>query len=286
MGLASTLRDFIDWGKRNYPADHTLLVVWNHGRGWKRGDTEAPVRSVSEDWQSGNQIQIWELSSALQGEGLDALAWDASLMQMMEVNYEIKDYVGYIAGSEESPPGEGFPYDLALKPMRDNPNATTATLMKGFVDAMTTYAPYAPRKITQSVVDTSKLGALATAMDTLADALIANSSSATAAVQNARINAQSYSPTGTRYYRDLYDVCAKLIAESSTPSVVRTAAVNVQNALTAAIVWEGHNSNSPGSHGLSVDFSAATSFTSYAADYRNMKFAQDTHWVEFLNQAP
>jgi hypothetical protein len=35
MGDPAVFRDFISWGKANYPADHYVLVVWGHGQGWK-----------------------------------------------------------------------------------------------------------------------------------------------------------------------------------------------------------------------------------------------------------
>jgi hypothetical protein len=34
MGDPHVLEDFIQWGAKNYPAQHYLLVVWNHGNGW------------------------------------------------------------------------------------------------------------------------------------------------------------------------------------------------------------------------------------------------------------
>ncbi|MBL8087867.1 MAG: hypothetical protein JNM85_07335 [Chthonomonas sp.] len=285
MGIPQTLKSFIQWGMQNYPATRTALVVWNHGRGWKRGAEDA-VRSVSEDWESGNQIQIWELGQALQGQGIEILAWDASLMQMLEVAYEIKDDVKYVAGSEESPPGEGYPYDLVFAPWVANPSDTTANLSKGFVDGMNNYAPYNPRKITQSVIRTNQLGNLATAVDGLASALIANLSTMTTITPNVRNAAKSYSPTSTRYYRDLSDLCRLYLADAGTPLAVKSAATNVQTALTAAVVWEGHNSNSANSNGLSIDFSPNNKFSSYSTDYRQMRFAADTLWDEFLLQTP
>ncbi len=34
MGDPKVLEDFVTWGVTNYPADHYLLVLWNHGAGW------------------------------------------------------------------------------------------------------------------------------------------------------------------------------------------------------------------------------------------------------------
>jgi acetyl-CoA acetyltransferase len=67
-------------------------------------------------------------------------------------------------------------------------------------------------------------------------------------------------------------------------SSVQTAALAVQTALRDAVVYEGHTSLSDGSHGVSIDFSPATSFT--PADYALMQFAIDTHWDEYLTIAP
>lgn len=38
------LNDFIKWGIKNYPADHYLLVLWNHGQGWDDTDIFADER--------------------------------------------------------------------------------------------------------------------------------------------------------------------------------------------------------------------------------------------------
>ena len=34
MGDPKVLEDFVTWSVKNYPADHYLLVLWNHGAGW------------------------------------------------------------------------------------------------------------------------------------------------------------------------------------------------------------------------------------------------------------
>jgi hypothetical protein len=49
LGMVNTgdpkaLYDFIQWGINNYPADHYLLVLWNHGQGWDDTDIYADER--------------------------------------------------------------------------------------------------------------------------------------------------------------------------------------------------------------------------------------------------
>ncbi len=285
MGDPRTLADFVAWGKTYYPADRFVLVIWNHGNGWRRG-LEGITRAVSYDDDTGNAIQIWQLEQALTTNHFDIVAWDASLMQMMEVAYEIKANTEFVAGSEESPPGEGYPYDLIFAKFRDVPDETTRNLSKSFIDGMLAVDAYRDRKITQSSIDTSQLDPLAAAIDALAQQLITAGSSITLQVQNARNNAQSYSPTQSRYYRDLVDLCLKLEASSGMPVGVISACVNVRAAVANAVAWEGHNAMSPGSHGIAIDFSPASRFMSGAPDYQQLKFAQATRWDEWLSVAP
>lgn len=287
MGDADTMREFIDWAKTYYPAERYCLVVWNHGNGWRRRPhpNEPVTRAVSYDDEFGTSIQIWELGQALGDNDFDILAWDASLMQMLEVAYEVKDHAEFVVGSEESPPGEGYPYQEVFKAFRDNPDATTRALTQSFPEAMINEPSYATRKITQSVIETSKLPALATALDTLAGELIANETALSSIITQIRTQAQSYSPTINRVYRDLYHLCTLLEAANSIQSVDNASAA-VRAAITDAIVWERSNGNSPNSNGISIDFSPGDTFAGSSADYALLRLAQATQWNEWLATAP
>jgi hypothetical protein len=288
MGQHSTLLDFVNWGQTYFPGTRTCLIVWNHGNGWRRrpAPDEPITRAVSYDDETGNAIQIWQLGQALGSNHFDILAWDASLMQMLEVAYEVEDQASYVVGSEESPPGEGYPYDLIFQQFRDNPDNSTALLTKSFVDGMLAVPSYATRKITQSVLDTSKLDDLSTAISQLGTALQANVATLSSDTITIRSQSQSYSPTSNRVFRDLIDVCDRYLALSGLPVDVQTAAQNAKTAALAALVWEGHNSHSPGSKGISIDFSSGSVFAPSAADYGNLKLAQLTQWNEWLTVAP
>lgn len=285
MGTTSTLREFIEWGKTNYPSNRTILVIWNHGSGWNRGyQGPAWSRGVSFDDQTGSSIDTWELGTALNGYRFDMLAWDASLMQMAEIMYEAKDYADYIVGSEESPPGEGYPYQSVFGPFVANPDGTTAALSKNFVDAMVSNPPYANRKITQSVVDTTKLADLATAVKNYKTALIANANELTTIIPAVRTAAQRYSTS--RNYYDLRHIIELMNLNGNTPQAVQTAGNAVETAARAALVWEGHNAQSSNSKGISIEFAPSSTFTSQASDYARLKWATDSQWGQFLLQAP
>lgn len=291
MGDPQTLNEFIQWGKTYFPSTRTVLVIWNHGNGWinRAPAANLPTRGVSYDDETGNYIRTDELAAALGNNVFDIVAWDASLMQMLEIAYEIKDQARYVAGSEESPPGEGYPYDRIFREFRDDPNASTLALSKAFVDGMLAVPQYASRKITQSVIDTAQLGPLASAVDNLAGELIANSGAVAAGIPTVRAQTQSYSPQTNppRVFRDLVDLCLKMESILGVPAV-SAASSAVRTAVGNAVVWEGHNANSPDSHGVSIDFSPATSFNSsgYALDYSQLRLGQVTRWDEWLGIAP
>jgi Clostripain family len=45
-GDPAALREFIIWGMQTYPAEHTALILWNHGSGWKEDDIYAVARQA------------------------------------------------------------------------------------------------------------------------------------------------------------------------------------------------------------------------------------------------
>jgi len=279
-GRPGTLKQFLDWAVPLYPSDHYCLVVWDHGSGWAD-----PTRAFAEDDVKGTWIQSWELSQALQGHHFDILAWDCSLQQMVEMAYEAKDYADYVAGSEESPPGRGYPYDQVFAKFASTPDDTPRNLSKGFVDGMINNYQNTG-KITQSVIDTSKLPALATAVNALSTDLIANQANLQVAVPATRSIIQGYNNTATRYYQDLRDYVQTLKVQSGVPSSTIAACNAVDTAAADAIVWQGHNIFSARSTGISIDNSPGSVFSSLSTDYAKMKWAAASKWGNWLLIGP
>lgn len=285
MGIPSTLHEFVTWAKSEYPADHYALVIWNHGNGWERSvDDGGITRGVSYDDQTGNAIQIWQLEEALGGTNLDMIAYDASLMQMAEVAYEMKGLTPLVIGSEESPPGAGYPYNTVFKPFSDTPDMSPRDLSKSFVDGMVNNPDYVNRKITQSVLDSSKLSDLGVKASALANLLFLHPEENDAIVA-ARTATQAYSPVDFRHYFDLYDFCVNLKSRVAA-SDLKSACDDLIASIQAATVWEGHNSQSPRSHGIAIDLSSGTEFAALRPDYLNLAWAKSTSWDEWLRVAP
>lgn len=286
MGSVDTLHDFVTWTKANYPADRYALVIWDHGNGWQSAFAKpATVRSVSLDDEFGSQMDIWDLPKALEGQRVDILSFDACLMQMLEVASEMKGTCDYIACSEENTPGPGYPYQRVFKLFADSPDLDTRSLTKSFVDGHIGNPDYKNEYVTQSVIDTSKVAAIETSIDTLANQLIANRSSLTSIVPTIRGSMQKYAYVNDgRNYYDLVDLTTRLQGTTGVPDAVRVAAANLTSATTNAVVWEGHSSFDPMSHGLAIDFSPSTG--AQLSKYANLNLAKVTHWDEWLQVAP
>uniref|UniRef100_A0A831U611 Peptidase C11 n=1 Tax=Geobacter metallireducens TaxID=28232 RepID=A0A831U611_GEOME len=339
MGDPKVLEDFVTWGATNYPADHYLLVLWNHGSGWDdanlyqgdvfsgaappvsrkaepvatRGATagaralplaqaragirrtrralfsttvQAAVkqRGIAFDDQAQDFLDNIELKKVMTAikkkltRKIDILGMDACLMSMAEVAYQMRDVADYSVGSEETEPGDGWPYDRILKALAAKPAMTPEELSKTIV---TQYlASYkATENVTQSAVKLAGLKPLATAVDGLAKALkgiLADAASRTALI-NARAQVQEYSRPYDDYC-DLIDLC-DLIAKGVASPAVKTACAAVKDAAAAAIVATGYKGPAvDNSRGISIYFPKRK----LSPLYKTLDFTKKSAWDEFL----
>lgn len=274
MGDPATLTTFVEWTIANYPANHYALVLWDHGSGWK-GDTA--TKGVCWDYTSaGDRITSPELKAALAavyahtGVILDIVGFDACLMAMLEVGYQIKDYADIMVASEDAEPWDGWPYDPILLALTANPAMSASALATEIVnDYVASYILIE----TQSAVALS-IGTVASATSDLARSII--NAGVWGEVTTARGSvAQFYDAD----YIDLYHFAQ--LMEASSDSTVVAAATNLKNAIATAMIAEGHGILHPNAHGLSIYFPATYAF--YTALYETcLDFTADTQWDEFL----
>ena len=160
MGDWKHLVDFVAWAKKNAPAQHYMLVVWNHGSGWDKAHRASGIviNGISYDDETGNHMSTPDLGQALAAMGkTDIYASDACLMAMAEVAYQIKDYTDYIVGSEETEPGDGYTYDTLLGPLAAKPTMASLELAKLAAQAYTAHYSQSGEGATQSAVQSATL---------------------------------------------------------------------------------------------------------------------------------
>jgi len=146
MGDPQTLVDFASWAVTEYPAEKYLLVIWNHGGGFR---SPAYSKGIAQDDTSGKDIiTMPDLEYALSaisvqmGKNIDIVGMDACLMAMTEVAYQIKDCADILVASEENEPGDGWPYDTILAQLVSNPHISPEQLAADIVDKYIVSYPY------------------------------------------------------------------------------------------------------------------------------------------------
>ena len=167
MGDWKQLAEFGKWVKANYPAKKYLLIVWNHGSGWEMRGPRPVIRGISYDDETGHGINPVDLAAAVRGMGgVDIYASDACLMQMAEVDYELKDAAKIIVGSEETEPGDGWAYDFFLSRVESNKNNLTPEVMAAAaVQGYKAYYAGVGTAVTQSALRTSGLAGFRALLD-------------------------------------------------------------------------------------------------------------------------
>ena len=281
MGDPQTLVDFASWAVTEYPANKYLLVLWNHGGGF-RSPAYTAKDIAWDDTSGGDKITIPELEYALSaisaqmGKNIDIVGMDACLMAMTEVAYQIKDYADILVASEENEPGDGWPYDTILAHLVANPLVSPKQLAADIVDKyIYSYPSY---DVTQSAIDLSYMDDLAGQLSSMADAIRSDTLTSKNAYLSAAYSSQYY---GDPDFIDLYDFCSKVLIYSYNVQV-KSIALSIQQTLISSVVINSNYNgwSVSGSKGLSIYFPWYYAYNSNK--YNSTNFAQDTFWDEML----
>jgi len=291
MGDPQTLINFVNYVTQNYPADHFLLDFWNHGGGWRLKTAAAPVtKNVCwDDTNGGDSLSLPEIYTAMGtitgnlGKKIDLVGFDACLMGMLEVAYNLKDSVGVMTASEESEPGEGWPYDTILNYLLANPLADPAALGREIARAYLDYYG-AGADLNYSVLNLNKTNDLIPLVNNFALKLQATDVSQTLVRS---IGHQTYYFSDDDFI-DLRDFARRIRdSQDITNPELLAAASQLYNALLSGdnnyIVYADYSRGKALSDtcGLSIYFPTFPSST-YSAAYDNILFAQQTCWADFL----
>ncbi|MBF0498749.1 MAG: hypothetical protein HQM09_01340 [Candidatus Riflebacteria bacterium] len=282
MGDYNQLVSFVKDTVAAYPAKHYALIIWNHGAGWKNKAKSAVQKGISYDDSSNNHITVEQLGIAagqiktILGKNLDILCMDACLMQMAEVLYAVKSNIDYVVGSEETEPGDGYPYDQILGALTAGMQpADLAKIVATKYVASYNNGTQGSSPSTQSAVDCSKFDALKDAIDGFAKASIAGSygkqfTTALTAVQKF-------------YYRTNIDLLhlVTLLKASIKDQTFQTAATKLDAAIKDLVIASGNTqATMKNAYGLAIYF--PTTAPSFDKAYSNLAFAKDTMWDEML----
>jgi hypothetical protein len=282
MADPQTLVDFAVWSMENYPADHYALILWNHGGGWRaEDDVRTPtMKDICWDDTTGGDdaLMMKEVKDALaditsQQTALDLIGFDACLMGMVEVAYEIRNYGRVMVASAETEPGDGWPYNTILTDLVANPSMNAEDFGNTIVTRYgESYASW--YGTTQSAIDLSQMDAFSDTLNSLADVMIEGDQSD---IQAARSAVQAYYDPG---HIDIGHF-AELLSDAGDTDIA-TAAADLTSVFSDTVISEYHDRMNSDATGLAIYFPVRQALfdTDYNED--SLDFLMDTLWGDFL----
>lgn len=254
---------------------------------------DTQTRAIAFDDDAQDFLDNAELSGALSGGletvggRLDLIGFDACLMSMIEVHYQIRDLAGVVVGSQELEPPQGWPYAEVLKLFAEAPGAPATDTARRIVDAYgESYRGSDWRlMLTQSAVRLDAIAGAATALDALAKRLAALLDDAGQRHKVWFALMASYKNTikfKDQEYLDLLHLLDNMTADLPDPVAVDLAQ-RCRDASAAAVVGN-HTTRKgrpvPEVGGLSIYW--PMSGMRYSEHYDKLDFARDTAWNDFL----
>jgi len=274
-GGAEFVGTFLTWSAKNFPSDARLLSMADHGGGI--------VRGIMVDDSSGHAgIRIPDFAAVLDKQRVNVVAFDACLMQMVEVAYELRGGADTIIAAESVTYAGAWPYEAIGRALAQGGNPEQASYR--VVDAI---GPQVYRS-TVSAVRTAGARNAAGALDQFAKVAIdkmRGNPRFKEEIAGAIARGQSYKFSDDQRfnlyagYRDMIST-ARSLQKVSDPDIAG-AAKEVERAAKAMVIrsWrdEGHYPDSNG-----VSFYAPVDGTVDLGYAKNSALAKDTQWDEFL----
>ncbi len=317
MGDGQTLEDFGKWAVQTYPAEHYMLIISDHGTGWapfKIPDVEIKPMLMSIDESSMDALQVCthefknaisSIANETQSNKLDILGLNVCLTGMVEVAWEIKDYVDIMIASESIGWSGMWTHFYWFSELRNqtfqynDPAELTRLIGDGFDMHWGILMQQISYPATMAGIDLRNIDAdFTNKLNTLSNELNSNYSSYSTAINSSRNNASNYefgdsqSATTGRSYIDLRHFCQLLNSNGSLPASVKTAALNMMNKLDDGIIFSHYfDGNNPvgkypvqapydPSYGLSIETEPI-----YWSYYNNLDMSTDINWDSFISSA-
>ena len=336
-GNPQILQQFVNWGMSAYPAERYLLILWGHGTGldeacyWKPpydhmsvpgalrkiahrakpvglqafdlARFEASLEFVVPDFSSGTALSNPQLAAVLNdvkksaGRKLNILGFDACVMSMAEVWYEMHDGVSVGIGSEQTIPLSSWPYRQILEALHNDPGMNERALARRVVELYCRFYkdPKPGDAVTLGACELDDAERLVTATRRLTGALIdaLDEADTRDTIVAARLKAQHFF---VPEYMDLGNFCEILPNTLPHDSELARACRNVHDIIAEKFVILAASSGRAmkRAHGVSIYFPAWLAAPNYsnpkvdaaiegiATNYGLLQFVHKTGWNRFL----
>lgn len=269
MGSPAVLRDFVEWGIDNYPAENYAIFLCGPGKGgWSR--------AVGMDGSAGDDgLSVQELGQALDAltEMPELVVLDASCAGMIELIYELKDRVPVVVASQVEIPLPGLPYEGILDYLLALPDSDGAAFAEDIVGL---YAAAYPDEGQLAAIDSDAVSLLADRLTDFAAAVTGIDDDWLTVFHSARTAASC----PVLLMSDVKAFLSEMAMNAENASV-RNAAQDALDVFDPAII---SSCGIPGDdlHGLSLYF-ARWGFDVDSGYNDTLEFVSATDWSGFLD---
>jgi chitodextrinase len=295
MADPKTLGDFLEWGITEFPAEHYLVVMWDHGRGIFRSGGGSPglFRGFNEDLTSNTQeMKLWELDDVMLklkklngGRNIDIVGFDQCWLGNLETAYELKDSTDFLIASADEEPDKGYNYQPPLSALKENPDMSPAEfarrITEDYIEEYKNKSSYA--YMTQATIDLNELNkTFVPLMNDFSDILKKDFYEYQELLFDIRRGLDDY----YHPHPDLYHFINLIAANSSLSPELRTAADRLIGNYSKVIIAEGHGEDHPNAFGLAVYFPHSKKYNQFASwqkEYDNLIDFSAESWSKFLH---
>ena len=235
MGDGDTLSEFLIWASKEFPAKRKILIIWNHGSGWEKvaedGNSFLTVPEIN--------LSLKEYREVTNEPPFTLIGFDACLMGMFEIMYELKNHATMFHGSEAYEPLEGWTYNNLLYKLNKNLNDQELAyhVVNDYVESYRNGSVYTSYSVTASVVSSNNLESLWNDLDNFSTELNSVLPVFKNEIKKARDDAQRFDQNPN--YRDLYDLTIKVEKELPVISV-KEASRDLRNSINQTVMFEDH----------------------------------------------
>ncbi len=228
-GDPNILKAFIEESAKQYPSDRVIVIIWSHGTGIDDRDlyNENPTRerlfvknqeieeiAVSFDDTSKDFIDNIELKKALETNvNIDILGFDACLMGMFEIAYQLRENIDIMVASQYIEPPSGWNYEDILENIKLEDKSTTMAdkIVKYYIDKY----EQSMSEVTQSALNTKNIETIAK----LIDKFILSNETSGWNMQDAN-GVSIYFPTRKSPFKETFELYEKLDFSINYPNWV------------------------------------------------------------------
>jgi hypothetical protein len=269
MGDPATLRTFVEFTSAASPADHTMLIFWDHG---------SPRIVASDDHATdaggSDRLTQWEVVDALSGHHVDVIGADECNVGHIEVAYEYAMGIqaDYLVAAETYTGWRGFPYDAVLRELTGDPSMTSrdaAVMLVEQTQLLLNKAPYSGERInSHAALELAKVPALVGSLKNMAELLVADMGNSAHVISRARGVAQYCYGANAMNVVDLKTFVREIAAKSDSQAIKDAAAAALVDLNSVVVALHATRSTDTMLAGLGVGFPDHSSeMPSYYTDF-------------------